>query len=744
MLRRTHSLPALLTALLLAVLALSGATLSVNPALERLQASVPDRGQVSVAALAERVARHYPGVEQIQRSASGSVIVYYSQDGVTGAERVDPLSGQGVGPYAPSAFMRWVKNLHRSFLADTPGRAVAGFGAVAMLLLCLSGVALLVRRAGGWRQLARPLRGTFSQRWHAQLGRVAVFGLLLSALTGMYMSAATFGFLSDGSQDEPDFPSVAVSGPIAPVASLPALQAVDLKDLRELVYPDPQNPEDFYSLSTALGDGYVDQVQGTLLSWRAHNGTQKAHELIYRLHTGEGLWWLGLLLGLSALSVPVMGGTGVLMWWQRYRSRPRLAANAGAQAADVVILVGSESNSTWCFAQALHDALRANGLRVHTAAMNEMATQYRQARHLFILTSTYADGDAPASARQFLARLQRYSGSHRPAFAVLGFGDRQFPKFCQFARDTQQALLARGWPQALDLDTIDRQSTQEFARWGNRVGAVFVHPLQLSCTPRHAQTRALELISRTDYGAQVQAPTSILRFAAPAPRGRIGRFARRLGLQGLPRFEAGDLLAVVPPGSPQPRFYSLASGSKNGFLEICVRKHPGGLCSGMLHDLQPGQHIAAFIQANPHFRPASGKAPVILIGAGAGIGPLAGFIRNNTDKYPMYLYWGGRDPASDFLYEPELGEYLADRRLTQLHAVFSRVKEGGYVQDRVLDHASQIRRLIENGAQILVCGSRAMATGIMHAVDGILSPLNLDVQTLKLQGRYREDVFGSA
>jgi sulfite reductase (NADPH) flavoprotein alpha-component len=98
MLRRTHSLPALLTALLLAVLALSGATLSVNPALERLQASVPDRGQVSAAALAERVARHYPGVEQIQRSASGSVIVYYSQDGVTGAERVDPLSGQGVGP----------------------------------------------------------------------------------------------------------------------------------------------------------------------------------------------------------------------------------------------------------------------------------------------------------------------------------------------------------------------------------------------------------------------------------------------------------------------------------------------------------------------------------------------------------------------------------------------------------------------------------------------------------------------
>ncbi|UUZ57419.1 hypothetical protein LP419_40355 [Massilia sp. H-1] len=49
-----------------------------------------------------------------------------------------------------------------------------------------------------------------------------------------------------------------------------------------------------------------------------------------------------------------------------------------------------------------------------------------------------------------------------------------------------------------------------------------------------------------------------------------------------------------------------------------------------------------------------------MIGAGTGIGPLAGFIRNNTGRHPMYLYWGGRDPESDFLYQPELRNYLAD------------------------------------------------------------------------------------
>ena len=31
---------------------------------------------------------------------------------------------------------------------------------------------------GGWRHLANPLRGNFVQRWHTQVGRVVLLGLL--------------------------------------------------------------------------------------------------------------------------------------------------------------------------------------------------------------------------------------------------------------------------------------------------------------------------------------------------------------------------------------------------------------------------------------------------------------------------------------------------------------------------------------------------------------------------------------
>lgn len=691
--------------------------------------------------MVERVARHYPGTEQIQRTPSGSLIVYYNADNKAGADRVDPLSGEGIAPYAPSAFSRWIKQLHRSLLLDTPGRIASGITALAMLVLSISGILLLIKRVGGWRQVVRPLHGSRSQRWHAEVGRVAVVGLLLSALTGSYMSAATLGLISDGMQAEPDFPATTSGGAPVPASRLPALLATDLADLRELVFPIPGDPSAVYTLRTAQGDAYVDQSSGVLLAYRAHSSVREVFELIYKLHTGEGLWWLGLVLGLCALGAPWLTVTGVTVWWQRRRAKPSIPGNSAAQSAEIVILVGSENNSTWGFARVLHDELRRAGQRVHTAPMNQFSSRYSAARHLFILTATYGDGDAPASANQFLAQLDRVPTSPAAGFTVLGFGDRQFSKFCQFAKDVDAAMLAHGWHRALDLVTINRQSTQEFARWGVTVGELLGLKLILEHTPVLPRTFTLYLHERVDYGLQEQEPTVVLRFAAGPAHEPAGLRERLFVRHRLPRFEAGDLAGVIPPGSPMPRFYSLASGASNGILEICVRKQPGGVCSTYLHGLQPGDCIKAFIQPNPQFRPSSGKAPVILIGAGTGIGPLAGFIRNNTGKHPMYLYWGGRDPESDFLYEPELRNYLADRRLTQLHTAFSRVKNGVHVQTRLMDDADNMRKLIKNGGQVLVCGSSAMASSVRLALDDILAPLNMNVQILRSSGRYREDVF---
>lgn len=738
MLRQIHALPGLLAAILVAMLAVTGAILSFDPILQRAANTPPAAGQINVATLAEAVAANHREVDRIVKTASGSVIAYYFDGDRAAADLVDAKTGQTIGPYAPSGFLRYVTNLHRSFLMGDAGRAAAGIGALAMVVLSISGAMMLAARLGGWRAILRPVYGTPAQRLHTELGRLAVLGLMLSALTGCYMSLATFGFVPDGAAVQPSVLTDVNGGARAPIAQLAALKAVDLTNLRELTFPRAGDLTDFFVLTTAQGIGHVDAATGLMLGYQPHSVSRQVYETIYMLHTGQGLWPLAMILGLAALAVPALSAFGAVIWWKRRGALPRIANNAGAHSADTIILVGSEGNSTWGFAGTLHAELTKSGHRVHTAPMNRLAAAYPNAARMLILTATYGDGAAPASAARFLARLDAVKTP--VPVAVLGFGDRSFPHFCGFAETVADALRARGWPVLSTLARIDRQSAQEFARWGKDLGGAMGTELTLTHVAARPKTIALELIERVDYGAEVQAPTAILRFAAPKA-GPNANLWQRLRAPRLPEFLPGDLVGILPPGSDLPRFYSLASGNRDGVLEICVRKHPGGLCSSFLHDLEPGARIEAFVRKNPAFRPARGKAPLILIGAGTGIGPLAGFIRHNIGRRPVHLYWGGRDPASDFLYEGEMKKCLADRRLTNLDAIFSRVSGGGYVQDRIASDAHELRALIQRGAQVLVCGGRDMAAGVARSLEAIIAPMGLELQTLKSTGRYLEDVY---
>ncbi|WP_133481713.1 MULTISPECIES: hypothetical protein [Halomonas] len=209
-------------------------------------------------------------------------------------------------------------------------------------------------------------------------------------------------------------------------------------------------------------------------------------------------------------------------------------------------------------------------------------------------------------------------------------------------------------------------------------GAALGLELELAHQPEGHATRDLTLVSRRDYGAEVQAPTAILRFALP----RESLWQRLTG-HGFGRFSAGDLLGIVPEGSEVPRLYSLASGRRDAFIEIVVRKHPGGLCSGQLVGLEPGQTVRAFLRRHPDFKPGSGHAPLILIGAGTGVGPLAGFIRDNTG----------------------------------------------------------CREAIRKGAHVVVCGGQGMARGVSEALEEILAPTGLTPAVLKEEGRYVEDIY---
>ncbi|KQX38028.1 nitric oxide synthase [Devosia sp. Root436] len=739
MLRRIHSFPGLLAGLLVMFMALSGAFLSLQPAIAQWQAGTA-AAQLDVAALSDAVARQFPTVSRIVRQASGAVVAYSDGSGGQTATRIDPSSGAALGPYETSPVFAFMTELHRSLFLGQGGHVVAGLAALSMLVLSISGGLLLVTRLGGWPKVLGVAKGSFKQRLHVDIGRIALLALLLSGLTGAYMSLVSIGLVSTGQDGFIPFPTTVDGGTPAPVSTLAALQALPLAQLRELVFPAQGDPTDVFTITTNAGQGFVDQASGAMLGFVPNSVGQTVYEAFYTLHTGQGIAWLGLMLGLAALTVPVMSVSGALIWWSRRRNQPRLKHNVAGGAADTIILVGSEGNSTWGFAKVLHDALTLAGHRVHTAPMNSLARHYGKARRMFVLTATYGDGAAPQSASRFLSRLERFQPTPDLAFAVLGFGDRSFPHFCQFADDVGAALLATGMDQLQPWAAIDRQSSQSFAQWGVETGMRLGAPLHLVHTPSLPRTTRLELVDRDDYGIEVQAPTSVLRFAMPgAKRGGLSTwrgFGRRL-----PRFEVGDLVGILPPGSAIPRYYSLASASRDGVLEICVRKQTGGLCSEFLHALTPGDSIEVFVRSNPDFRPGRGFSPLIMIGAGTGIAPLAGFIRHNRHHRPVHLYWGGRDPRSDFLYAVDMAECLDDARLARFTPAFSRTVGGRYVQQSLRDDVGAIRDLVAQGARIMVCGGQDMAGGVRTALDDILAPLGHSAQSLKSMGRYLEDVY---
>ncbi len=729
MLRRLHSLPGLIFGLVLLMLASSGAVLSVAPVLDRMQApAVAGQTLAQVAALAAAV---NPGITALHRSPNGTISASIKAKLGYQVLRIDPASGAALGTAGPGGMIDWFKELHRSLFLDSAGHAVAGISAAIIGLMAISGLFLLALALGGWRKLSKGLRTTGARGWHAKIARLAAAGLLLSALTGTYMTLATFGLIPDGASGQATFPDTVVTGAALPINQLAALQTVPLADLRDLTFPAAGDPTDAFLISTATGEGYVDQVSGKMLNWTDYGAARRVWEFFYMLHTGQGLWLVGLVLGLSALAVPVLSATGTAIWWNRRRALPRLHHNARAAVADIVVLVGSEGGSTWGFAAALLEALHKHGLKVHVAAMNDLPDCPR-AGGMILMTATYGDGAAPASASRFLAKLPQ--ARQKLPVAVLAFGDRMFPSYCGFGETLLLALDDAGWQTFMPLGQVDRQSNADFNAWVQELGGL----LGLQLEPDHHTTlpalTELELVSRQEYGAQVQAPTAVLRFRPVRPAGWRGLLSRA------PRFAAGDLLGVMAPGSDLPRLYSLASSRRDGYVEIAVRKMPGGLCSGWLNEAEPGTRIRAFVRPNPAFRPQA-KGPVILVAAGTGVGPMVGFLRGLRPGRETALYFGVRHPQSDHLYADELAENLAQGRLSRLVMAFSRAQDRAYVQDRLRQDAAHLCDQILRGGQVLVCGSIAMARAVAVEIEQALLPAGLNVAYLRAEGRYLEDVY---
>ena len=191
-----------------------------------------------------------------------------------------------------------------------------------------------------------------------------------------------------------------------------------------------------------------------------------------------------------------------------------------------------------------------------------------------------------------------------------------------------------------------------------------------------------------------------------------------------------------------PRFYSLASAQRDGFIEIVVRKHPGGLCSGQLMALEPGDTVSAFLRRNPGFRAGRGRDAA---------DPDRRRHRHRAARglHPRQCASAGRCICSSACAIPPAIFSMATNSpggatragSSRLVTAVSRGNRPHYVQDALRAEAAEVARLIRDGARVMVCGGREMAAGVAEALAEILAPAGLTPARLKAEGRYVEDVY---
>ncbi|MEU4892629.1 bifunctional nitrate reductase/sulfite reductase flavoprotein subunit alpha [Streptomyces sp. NPDC044780] len=219
-------------------------------------------------------------------------------------------------------------------------------------------------------------------------------------------------------------------------------------------------------------------------------------------------------------------------------------------------------------------------------------------------------------------------------------------------------------------------------------------------------------------------------------------------------------------GRLTPRLYSISSSPRTDphlvSLTVSVVRYENlggrprqGVCSPFLADAEPGSPVPVRVQRAPHFRPPADPAtPMVMVGPGTGIAPFIGFLeerRARGHRAPNWLFFGEQHRATDFYYEEELTEFLAEGVLTRLDTAFSRDQRTKiYVQDRMREHGPLLWSWLRDGAHFYVCGDASrMAKDVDQALRDIATVHGgLDeaeaaayVKQLTADKRYLRDVY---
>lgn len=721
--RSAHLALAVFSAAFLVVASVTGVILAVDAIQEKTPPyKIADFDAISLQETLSILRKTYPEITELTVDHNQFVNLQgLDQDGNDVNAYVDARTAKILGaPKQKSEFIQWTTALHRSLFLKETGRFIVGFVSFLLLLITISGLALLLNRQKGIKALfASIVKENFVQYYHVYLGRLSLLPIIVLSVSGSYLTLEKFNFFLEKNTIEAN-----TAATTSVKSTIDFFKTTLLSDVKKIEFPFSDDPEDFYIITLHDSEIEVNQQSGAIISETPFPLQTIATEWNLDLHTGRSSIIWAIVLALASINILFFIYSGFAMTLKRRASR--IKNTFKATESDLILLVGSENGSTLAFANAIQKQLVAQGKKVFLGELNSY-TSYPKAEHLIVLTSTHGLGDAPANATSFLSRLQKTEQQQPIQFSVVGFGSMAYPDFCAYATEIDQALAQQKWAnRVLDMQTVNDKSATEFVAWirlwNDQTGInLATTPSLYSEAPKDLEKiKVLDktLISETEHTFLLTLETSTFSIHT-----------------------SGDLLAVYPANDNQERLYSI--GKVNDKIQLVVKLHPSGLGSNYLYDLEKGSVFKGRIIQNKSFHFPKKVAQVAMISNGTGIAPFLGMMAQNQNKTKLHLYCGFRQETETVTgYKKFAYDMLEKKQLTSFQLALSREDKQEYVMDLIERDASFFGKLLQDGGTILICGSLAMQKDVEKVLDTIcLNQSSKGIAFYKENGQVLTDCY---
>ena len=703
--RYSHLVLALSSALFLLTAAITGIVLSFSPIKNQIS-NYHNEGldQISLSELIVNISMNNKEILEISIDKNNFVVVKaIKKSGEMSSFYVNISNGENLGKIKKeSAIFSLFRNIHRSLLLKKTGRVIVGIVSLLLLLLAFSGTILIVKRQLSIKRFySKVIFDDFYQFWHIINGRLSLFIIIIVAFSGTFMSFERFDLISPKKiEHNINYQKIKEKSRLN-FSEFEIFKKTKLSELTLLQFPFSPFKEDQFKLRLKNKELVINQYNGKILSSINFGFFSKFSDLNYRLHTGVGSITWSIILCVSCFSILFFIFSGFKISLKRRKFKTKVNTNENEES--YLILVGSENGNTNRFSKKLYDILKANKISVSLDHLNNYKP-IKNLKQLIVVTSTYGLGQPPSNAKKFISKFKKYPIKKPYEFAVLGFGSRNYPDFCQFAIDVNEEISNdKNAKNILPLKLINNQSQSEFENWLKSWGNINNIDMSIQIE-NNLEKDLFKVISKTN-----------------ADKDPNSNFTLLLKSLQLKTFQSGDLLAIKPTNDEEERSYSIAKTLDNEIF-LSLRKHENGKCSSYLDGLKVKDNVRGRIIKNINFRIPDNFERLILISNGTGIAPLLGMAYENDDCKEIDLIWGAKYSKTLKLFRTIINYLIDEERLTSFEVGYSKDAKypKKYVQDIIIENKSSLFKNFNEKSFVMICGSIEMGNDVIKLINDIL------------------------